>query len=138
MQLVLLLCIVEVLENTYISKEKFLKRYYPILFSWEQKSIFSCWVVKTKPITVKYVKNMKALITSHYLVLVLVMWGYGLQYLGGYVILQLYGKKKRIPRAKSTEIQFILSKKLQMYSWMWKSKDKFSICDLLKSFYRKY
>ena len=25
-------------------------------------------------------------------------------------------KKKRIPRAKSTKIQFILSKKLQMYS----------------------
>ena len=136
MQLVLLLCIVEVLENTYISKEKFLKRYYPILFSWEQKSIFSCWVVKTKPITVKYVKNMKALITSHYLVLVLVMWGYGLQYLGGYVILQLY--KKKIPTAKSTEIQLILSKKLQMYSWMWTSKDKLSICSLLKSFYGKY
>ena len=55
-----------------------------------------------------------------------------------YVILQLYKKKIRIPIAKSAEIQFILSMKLQMYSWMWKSKDKVSICDLLKSFYAKY
>ena len=72
------------------------------------------------------------------------MWGYGLQYVKWYVILQLYKKiripKIRIPRAKSTAVQIILSKKLQikMYSWMWKSKDKFSIFDLLKSFYGKY
>ena len=31
-------------------------------------------------------------------------------------IKELYKKKKRIPREKSTGIQFILSKKLQMYS----------------------
>ena len=36
-------------------------------------------------------------------------------------------KKLRIPKAKSAASQYILSKKLQMYSWMWKSKDKFSI-----------
>ena len=46
--------------------------------------------------------------------------------------------KNIIPRAKSTTFQFILSKKLQKYSWMWKSKDKFSIYDLLKNFHRKY
>ena len=44
------------------TKETFKKTYYPILFSWEQKSMFSCWAVKTKPIAVKYVKNRKALI----------------------------------------------------------------------------
>ena len=129
----------------YISKETFIKTYGPIFFSWEQNSMFSCWVVKTKPIAVKYVKNMKALIAWLWGILTImrcpststVMWGYSLQYLKRYVILQLY-KKIRIPRAKSTEIQFILSKKLQMYSWMWKSKGKFSICGLLKSFYWKY
>ena len=34
----------------------------------------------------------------------------GLQYIGGYVILQLY-KKVRIPKAKSTTVQVILSKR---------------------------
>ena len=65
------------------------------------------------------------------------MWGYGLQYIEEYVILQLY-KKVRIPQGKSTEDHFILSNKLQMDSWMWKWKDKFSICGLLKCFYGKY
>ena len=87
--------------------------------------MFSCSVVKTNPVAVKYVKRYN--VNEREI--------YGLQY-GGYVILQLY--KKIIPIAKSTTVQFIFSNKLQKYSWMWKSKDKFSICDLLNSFYRKY
>ena len=89
------------------------------------KSMFSCWVVKTNPVAVKYLKRYN--VNEREI--------YGLQY-GGYVILQLY--KKIILIAKSTTVQFIFSNKLQKYSWMWKSKDKFSICDLLNSFYRKY
>ena len=98
----------------------------------------SCWVVKTKSIAVKYVKKYESFEETS------LMWDYGLQYIRGYVMLQLYKKKKkriakiRVSRAKSTVIQFILSKKLQIYSWIWKSKEKFRICDLLKSFYRKY
>ena len=88
--------------------------------------MLSCWVVKTNPVAVKYAKKYN--VTEKKL--------YGLQSIAGYVIFQLY--KKIIPRAKSTTIQFILTKKLQKYSWMWKLKNKFSICDLFKSFYRKY
>ena len=64
--------------------------------------------------------------------------------IGGYVLIQQYKKIKilkiTILRAKSTAFQFILGNKLQiqMYSWMWKSKEKFNICDLLKSSYMKY
>ena len=66
--------------------------------------MFSCWVVKINPAAVKYVKKYN--VSEREL--------YGLQYIGGYVILQLY--KKIIPRPKSTTIQFILSKKLEKYS----------------------
>ena len=45
----------EVLQDDvkYISKETFYKTY----FSCEQKPMFSCLVVKTKPIAVKFVKK---------------------------------------------------------------------------------
>ena len=65
-------------------------------------------------------------------------------YIGGYVGIQQYKNirilKIRILGAKSTAFQFVLSKKLQiqMYSWIWKLKEKFNICDLLKSSYIKY
>ena len=57
------------------------------------------------------------------------MWGDGLQYIGDMSYVSYTKKKKknripkiRIPRAKSTAVQFILSKKpqIKMYSWMWK------------------
>ena len=34
--------------------------YYPILFSCEQKPMFSWWVVKAKPFAVKYVKKYES------------------------------------------------------------------------------
>ena len=96
------------------------------------------WQNKTKSIAVKYVKKYESLEETS------LIWGYGLCSTLGDMSYFSYTKKIRIPkiripRAKSTAVQFILSKKLQikMYSWMWKSKDKFSICNLLKSFYRK-
>ena len=65
--------------------------YYPILFSWEQKSMFSCWVFKTKskPIAVKYVKKYKSLEETS------LMWGYGLQFFGGICHNSAIQKKKK-------------------------------------------
>ena len=91
--------------------------------------MFSCWVVKTKPTAVKYVKKY-----VHFEETSLMSVKENCITLGGYVILQL-SKTIRIPKPKSAPVQFILIKKLQNYSWMWKSKDKFNICDLLKHFY---
>ena len=45
-----------------------------------------------------------------------------------------YTKNIKISRAKSTTIRFILCKKLQKYLWMWKSKDKCSIYDIIRAF----
>ena len=49
----------------------------------------SCWVVKTKSIAVKYVKKYESFEETS------LMWDYGLQYIRGYVMLQLYKKKKK-------------------------------------------
>ena len=81
--------------------------YYPILFSWEQKFRFFCWVVKTTPIAGKYVKNMKGLSKPH-----------SCQWKRTFVACTtlgdmsyfIYTRKIRIPRSRSTAIQFILSK----------------------------
>ena len=62
--------------------------YYAILFSWEQKTVFCGWVVKTKPIAVKYVKKYENFKETS------AMWSYGLQYIGRYIILHLYKKNK--------------------------------------------
>ena len=48
----------DVLQND--GRETFSKTYYPMLFSCEQKSMFSCWAVSTKPIAVKYVKKYES------------------------------------------------------------------------------
>ena len=66
--------------------------YYPILFSWEQKSRFFWWVVKTKPIADKYVKKYERFEQSS--LMPVKENFYGLHYIGGYVILQLYKKNK--------------------------------------------
>ena len=42
--------------------------------------MFSCWVVKTKSVAVEYVKKYESFQETS------LMWGYGLQYIGGYVI----------------------------------------------------
>ena len=90
----------------------FKKCNYPILFSWEQKSMFSCWAVKAKPIAVKYVKKYKNFETTTLMsvkenfMVFIIHWG---------ICHALAIQKMRIPRAKSTAIQFILSKKLQKY-----------------------
>ena len=60
---------------------------YPIRFSWEQKSMFYCWVVKTKPIVVSQICQKIWKLWQPSFEESSLMWSYGLQYLGGYVIL---------------------------------------------------
>ena len=70
---------------------------------------------------------------------------YGLQYIGGYVILQLY-KKLRTAKAKSRAKQFILSKRSFRQSEVLTNVKirrqiqnyQEEVCDLFQSFYRKY
>ena len=50
--------------------------------------MFSCWVVKTKSVAVEYVKKYESFEETS------LMWGYGLQFIEGYAIIQLYEKNK--------------------------------------------
>ena len=50
--------------------------------------MFSCWVVKTKSAAVEYVKKYESFEETS------LMWGYGLQFIEGYVIIQPYEKNK--------------------------------------------
>ena len=74
--------------------------------------MFSCWVVKTKPIAVKYVKNESFKETT----LMSVKENFMVCSTSGDMSYFSYTKKKRIPKAKSTTIQSTFSKEVVNYT----------------------
>ena len=96
--------------NSYISKERFLKTYYPILLSCEWKSMFSFWVANKKSIAVKYVKKCESFEETSLTSVE-----------ENFMVCNVLG-----------DISYF------RYTWIRKSIVKFRICDLLKSIYRTY
>ena len=74
--------------------------------------MFSCWVVKTEPIAVKYVKNESFKETT----LMSVKQNFMVCSTSRDMSYFSYTKKIRIPKAKSTTIQFNFSKENVNYT----------------------